>query len=322
MTDADQREALEKLRAPFRPEQIGKLPRVTCPDCSDRRKKCEKPGHQKSRCDECQAYVSAKHIHIDYVGHADVTERLLIADPYWSWEPFAFDEDGLPKLDTDDLGHPVGMWIKLTILDVTRPGYGSCPSNQSDAVKVLIGDAIRNAAMRFGVALDLWSKTERSNPAADNPIADAGNRAMPTRQRIADARVVVDDAWVEVFTKRLAECDLDNVNGFRQEVIDGVRQQRINSETANRLLEAVKARASELDKQSRIGPDGLPRNQDGTISRSQVTDEQLAEVGAMTKGQKSAHNKLVKDVTSNPKTADRVKGPDPADPWTAKGGAA
>ena len=90
---------------------------------------------------------------------ADVTERLLTIDPFWQWEPFALDEQGLPALDTDDLGHPIGMWIRLTILGVTRPGYGSCPSRQSDAVKVLIGDAIRNAAMRFGVALDLWRWT-------------------------------------------------------------------------------------------------------------------------------------------------------------------
>ncbi|GAA0853234.1 Rad52/Rad22 family DNA repair protein [Streptosporangium amethystogenes subsp. fukuiense] len=63
--------------------------------------------------------------------------------------------------------------------------------------------------------------------------------------------------------------------------------------------------------------DGLPRNKDGSISRSRVTDEQLAAVGAMTKGEKSAHNKLVKDTISNPKTADR--GPVTEDLWV-KGG--
>ena len=101
------------LRRKFPAEEVGKLPRVTCPDCSDRRKTCTE--HRKSKCDVCKAYVSERHIHIDYVGHADVTARLLEADPGWNWEPKAEDERGMPGFDTDEHGSPVGLWIKLTI---------------------------------------------------------------------------------------------------------------------------------------------------------------------------------------------------------------
>jgi hypothetical protein len=188
---------LAKLRVPFTPELVGKLPRVTCGDCSDRNKQCSK--HSKLKCGICQAYVSEKHIHIDYVGHADVTDRLLSVDPEWEWKPAERDIDPAalaaavasgnpeivqmvfdnspPKFDLDRNGSPVGLWIKLTIGGVTRPGYGSCPSGQSDAVKVLIGDALRNAAMRFGVALDLWAKGDRADPAAENATASAGQAA-------------------------------------------------------------------------------------------------------------------------------------------------
>ena len=154
--------AAEILRKPFKAEEIGKLPRVTCPKCSDRN--CQE--HQKRKCPECGAYVSERHIHIDYVGHADVTSRLLQADASWNWEPAAADEHGLPVFDTDAKGSPVGLWIRLTVGGVTRLGYGSVPSGQPDAVKVLIGDSLRNAAMRFGVALDLWAKGDRADPAA------------------------------------------------------------------------------------------------------------------------------------------------------------
>ena len=163
------------LRRKFPAEEVGKLPRVTCPDCSDRRKTCSE--HRKSRCTTCQAYVSERHIHIDYVGHADVTARLLEADPEWNWEPKAEDERGMPVFDTDDNGSPVGLWIKLTVGGVTRLGYGSVPGGQPDAVKVLIGDALRNAAMRFGVALDLWAKGDRADPTAENATASAGRRS-------------------------------------------------------------------------------------------------------------------------------------------------
>jgi hypothetical protein len=85
---------------------------------------------------------------LDYVGHGAVTDRLLKVDPAWSWEPFALDEHGLPALD--EFGN---LWIRLTVGGITRIGVGDGPS-----MKILIGDAIRNAAMRFGVALDLWIK--------------------------------------------------------------------------------------------------------------------------------------------------------------------
>lgn len=87
---------------------------------------------------------------LDYVGHAAVTDRLLLVDPHWSWEPFALDERGLPALDKAG-----NLWIRLTICGVTRIGVGDGKN-----AKEIIGDAIRNAAMRFGVALDLWAKED------------------------------------------------------------------------------------------------------------------------------------------------------------------
>jgi hypothetical protein len=89
---------------------------------------------------------------LDYLGHAEVTRALLESDPFWFWEPMGVNEDGLPALD------PIsgGLWIKLTVHGVTRPGYGDSNADP----KQMISDAIRNAAMRFGVALSLWSKQE------------------------------------------------------------------------------------------------------------------------------------------------------------------
>ena len=91
---------------------------------------------------------------LDYVGHAALTKRLLETDLNWSWEPFAIGEDGLPKLDERG-----GLWIRLTVCGITRIGYGdSGNSKGTQAIKEAIGDALRNAGMRFGAALDLWHK--------------------------------------------------------------------------------------------------------------------------------------------------------------------
>lgn len=91
---------------------------------------------------------------LDYVSHGNVTRRLLEVDPMWNWEPLSFDENGLPMFDEHG-----GLWIRLTVLGVTRLGYGEPQgSDRYDQTKGAIGNALRNAAMRFGVALDLWAK--------------------------------------------------------------------------------------------------------------------------------------------------------------------
>lgn len=172
---------LEAVRAPFAPDQIGHLPKVTCGDCSAKDRKCEK--HRRSVCPLCKAYVSTQHIHIDYVGHAHVTDRLLDVDPRWSWEPLAFTAQGLPAVDDNG-----GLWIKLTIGDVMRLGYGHASGKRGgDAMKETIGDAIRNAAMRFGVALDLWKK-EAPQPVTDVPDRKVEAPAQTPEQRAKELR--------------------------------------------------------------------------------------------------------------------------------------
>ena len=94
---------------------------------------------------------------LDYMGHADVTDALLAHDPLWTWEPLALDDRGLPAFYTTE-GRPTGLWIMLTVHGHTRLGFGSCSAGANEPIKELIGDAIRNAAMRFGVAIKLWSK--------------------------------------------------------------------------------------------------------------------------------------------------------------------
>lgn len=131
---------LARLREPFEAHQISKLPKGN--------------------------------VMLSYVGHAALTDRLLDVDPLWTWEPVSTPEAlGLPVA-------PNGMWIRLTVCGVTRLGYGDAGAKKGgDAVKEIIGDALRNAAMRFGAALDLWHKgdlhkDEDETPATPAPTPD------------------------------------------------------------------------------------------------------------------------------------------------------
>jgi len=97
-------------------------------------------------------------ITLDFVGHAEITKILIEVDPNWSWEPVAWTTDGRPAIATVN-GMAV-MWGKLTVLGQTRLGVGSARHDKPDLDKELIGDFLRNAAMRFGISLSLWSKSE------------------------------------------------------------------------------------------------------------------------------------------------------------------
>jgi hypothetical protein len=145
-------EELKKLREPFPAHLISKLPRPT----KQQTKEVNEDYKKGVRCDICGGWHHPKAVHLDYVGHAAVTYRLLDVDPSWTWEPLSMDASGLPLLDKDG-----GLWIKLTVCGVTRYGYGDAQGKTGgDAMKERIGDALRNAAMRFGAALDLWHKGE------------------------------------------------------------------------------------------------------------------------------------------------------------------
>ena len=148
--DMTKKTGLELLREPFPANLISKLPKPTKAQ-TDAVKADFKVG---VRCEICGGYHHPKVVHLDYVGHAALTDRLLDADPQWNWEPMALTPEGLPVLDKDG-----GMWIKLTVDGVTRLGYGDAQGKTGgDAMKERIGDGLRNAAMRFGAALDLWHK--------------------------------------------------------------------------------------------------------------------------------------------------------------------
>lgn len=180
---------LARLREPFEPHQINKLP------------KPYKTDSPRSNCRECGGYHGQPAVHLDYVGHAALTDRLLEVDPEWSWEPMAVGPDGLPAFDKDG-----GLWIKLRICGVTRLGYGDAQGKRGgNAVKEAIGDALRNAGMRFGAALDLWHKGDLHDAAMekgheDAPLSrpaaagDAGATALAARRH-------EQPNWAELITK-------------------------------------------------------------------------------------------------------------------------
>lgn len=181
MSDMEQ---LKKLREPFPPEQVGKLPKGGAT--------------------------------LDFVGHGFLTARLLDVDPMWTWEPMALDERGLPLFD--DQG---GLWIRLTVCGMTRLGYGDAGGRKGpSAIKEAIGDALRNAAMRFGAALDLWSKGDPDAPLPKSPyeIAVLRLKAVCARRKL-DLKAVADRFEAD-YGVEIQGAEVDTIEAFTAVIAD------------------------------------------------------------------------------------------------------
>jgi len=99
-------------------------------------------------------------INLAYVSHADITKILIEIDPSWNWQPIAWD-NGRPAIHVEN--GTATMWATLTLLGKSLLGVGSVRADKQDLDKELIGDFLRNASMRFGIALSLWSKQDWSD---------------------------------------------------------------------------------------------------------------------------------------------------------------
>lgn len=228
MTDEDTKAKWAALRKSFPAGMIGKLPRVTCKPCRDvRNGACA--SHQRKWCDVCKNTITTAHMHLDYAGHAAVTDRIQSVDPEWTWTFAAVDEHGLPIFDRNN-----GLWIFITILDVTRPAYGDAEGKSGgDAIKAAISDAIKNGAMRFGVGLDLWSKEDLAP--AEMPPVEVPAVAPPAPDNTTDETIdwlavpaSVDN--LEALTAKASECN--TAGAFKGAVQTAFRRRKKQLEDA------------------------------------------------------------------------------------------
>lgn len=105
---------------------------------------------------------------IDFVGHAAVTDRLNKVVPDWHYTVDA------------EMAAGEGFVVRgtFTVGGVSRVEYG-----EGKDPKKAVSDLVKRGAMRFGVALDLWSKEElgwapdESSGAARDGTAPAPGRA-------------------------------------------------------------------------------------------------------------------------------------------------
>jgi len=253
MTETPKPTGLALLRTPFPPHLISKLPKPTKAQTDAVRADFKKG----IRCEQCGAWHHPDVVHLDYVGHAALTDRLLDCDPEWNWTPYALDQRGLPAFDQEG-----GMWINLTVCNVTRPGYGHADGKTGgNAIKEAIGDAMRNAAMRFGAALDLWHKGDLH---ADD---DDGNAAAASPERQSAPKDVPTPSE-DTLTQMIGLCNALGGNAA-QTIIEHYKVSALGELTAKQAVAAIKRLNEKLAEraaqEAALRPEGF-----GAIDTSKV----------------------------------------------------
>ena len=171
---------------------------------------------------------------VDYVDHAHVTERLNQVIPGWTWEPMGRTDTGLPAFD--DIG---GLWIWLELPDGTKvPGYGEPGQRGHDAIKGAISDAIKNAAMRLGVALDLW----KGKPAQRVQVSqDVKQPSYPPRNP-ARKRASSPASEKQIKFARLLIDTVEEGSEVAAQIIGSTPIELADRATVSALIEDLKAR--------------------------------------------------------------------------------
>lgn len=240
-------EPLDRLRLPFDESLINWLPKP-----SSQQSKCNPS--EKVYCKICNSRHHPGVRHVSYIGHAAITSRLLDVDKNWTWEPLQVNDQGLPKFDTTN-----GLWINLTVCGITRLGYGDALNiygvkSNGDMIKETIGDAIRNAAMRFGCGLEMWFKGE--NLWLDLPeIEEKEEAPIPKEQREipSDDKPDVKDARKPKKKKQESKPKEDIKtypdDEFRKNFDDWKKAIMTNRMSGKQLIKMVQTKAPLTDEQ-------------------------------------------------------------------------
>ena len=167
-------------------------------------------------------------VQLDFVGHADITRILIEIDPTWEWQPVGW-ENGRPQIHVEN--GMATMWGELTLLGHSRLGVGSCRADKQDLDKELVSDFLRNAAMRFGIALSLWTKQEWED--LNTHPAPAKKGAAPKKS--ADDTALVDPAVMQRF---IVACQQNNLDHDQVADVAGVDLKKATVADMNKLRAA------------------------------------------------------------------------------------
>ena len=195
-------------------------------------------------------------VNLSYVSHSEITRILISVDAMWSWEPIEW-INGRPAIHIEN--GMATMWGKMTLLGKSMICVGSARADKADYEKELIGDLLRNGSMRYGIALNLWSKQDSGsggvsvqtitksfpgatvvNAPAQPQQASNASVARPAAKQ-ASAGNPVSEKQVFLINKLAKDNAITDVPGFATNIVGRVvaSAKDMNSREASQVIDAL-----------------------------------------------------------------------------------
>lgn len=195
-------------------------------------------------------------VNLSYVSHSEITRILISVDAMWSWEPIEW-INGRPAIHIEN--GMATMWGKMTLLGKSMICVGSARADKADYEKELIGDLLRNGSMRYGIALNLWSKQDSGsggvsvqtitksfpgatvvNAPAQPQQASNASVARPAAKQ-ASAGNPVSEKQVFLINKLAKDNAITDVPGFATGIVGRVvaSAKDMNSREASQVIDAL-----------------------------------------------------------------------------------
>ena len=195
-------------------------------------------------------------VNLSYVSHSEITRILITIDAGWSWEPIEW-INGRPAIHIEN--GMATMWGKMTLLGKPMICVGSARADKPEYEKELIGDLLRNGSMRYGIALNLWSKQDSGSggvsvqtitkafpgaTAVNVPIqpqqASNASVARPAAKQ-ASAGNPVSEKQVFLINKLAKDNAIGDVPGFSTEIVGRAisSAKDMNSREASQVIDAL-----------------------------------------------------------------------------------
>lgn len=169
-------------------------------------------------------------VDLDYMGHADITLALISIDPFYDYG-WLTHPDGTMLIQDRGRRLVLEGWVKVH--GHVHRCVGTCEANKFEPEKELIGDLLRNGAMRFGFATQLWSKAEQYDWAQMIEPSTSSGLYEPQRQPEPEPEIdpAVAEAWATFMglTKQLDAADKQALGEFWAEHSGGAAKPTITT---------------------------------------------------------------------------------------------
>jgi hypothetical protein len=173
---------------------------------------------------------------VDYVEWHVVADLLDRICPNWSHE----------VLNIKQIGDYVAITASITIQGVTRQGVGTGSAYEEKGIKKAEHDALKRAAVKFGIARELYRKEEDASP-EKNGNAMNGNQQNLPRDPVAKTMADLVTPKQLVAIRAIANAQQVNAETECMEIFK-CRPEELSRRAASALIDRLKSKTVEADE--------------------------------------------------------------------------